>query len=438
MKLPKSVAEHIEKNAALLSAYDSKTAQLYRNCFASTMDTALEKCEDGTYFVLTGDIPAMWLRDSSAQVNHYIQLCGDREVAEVVKGVILRQMNYILADPYANAFNKEPNGMGMDCDSPKNKPIVWEHKYEIDSLCYPIKLLYRYWKATGDTSIVDGIFPQVMRTILDVWKTEQYHVEKSQYRFFRDYWKLMELKQPEKPGDPYYFDTIHNNGMGNPVTYTGMTWSGFRPSDDGCTYGYYIPSNMFAVVVLGYALEMLSDAEMKAEITELRSQIDAGIQKYGIIDHPEYGRVYACEVDGFGNYKIMDDANIPSLISAPYLGYCDEQDQVYRNTRKMLLSKANPYYYEGKFAKGIGSPHTLPGHIWHLALSMQGLTTEDRAEKLEILKMMTATDADTGFMHEGFDANDPTNFSRPWFTWSNSLFCEFAESCISHINKECK
>ncbi len=431
--LPHAVQNHIHQTAEKLRAINEKTARLYENCFASTLDTALEECDDGTYFVLTGDIPAMWLRDSSAQVNHYIQLCDDPQMAKIVKGVILRQMHNILDDPYANAFNKEANGMGMLCDSPKNKPTVWEHKYEIDSLCYPIKLLYRYWKKTGDNSIVQGIFPQVMRRVLEVWKTEQQHFEKSPYRFFRDYQKLVECNPPMENCEPRATDTIHNNGMGNPVAYTGMTWSGFRPSDDGCTYGYYVPSNMFAVVVLGYALEMLQDEAMRTEITQLRSQIDAGIQKYGIIDHPEFGRVYACEVDGLGNYLLMDDANIPSLISAPYLGYCDARDEVYQNTRKMLLSKANPFYYEGKFARGIGSPHTQPGYVWHLALSMQGLTAIEQTERLEILQMMTDTDGDTGFMHEGFDANDPTQFSRPWFTWSNSLFCEFAECCLGEI-----
>ncbi len=435
MKLPESVLNHIEKNCRILEKYSPKLAMLYRNCYASTLDTALEQCEDGTYFVLTGDIPAMWLRDSSAQVNHYIQLCDDEKVAKIVKGVIARQFAYILEDPYANAFNKEPNGDGMFCDSPRENPFVWERKYEIDSLCYPIKLLYRYWKKTGDDSLLTELFPKVMRTILDVWKTEQYHFEKSDYRFFRDFMVYFGGKNPEKPGDPWYHDTIHNNGMGNPVAYTGMTWSGFRPSDDGCTYGYYVPSNMFAVVVLGYALQMLSDGDMKAEITQLRSQISEGIREFAIIDHPTYGKVYACEVDGMGNYRIMDDANIPSLISAPYLGYCPEEDPIYQNTRKVLLSKENPYYFEGKFAKGIGSPHTKAGYIWHLALSMQGLTTNDKAEKLEILDMMVNTDADTGFMHEGFHADDPKEFSRPWFTWSNSLFSEFVESCIPYLSE---
>lgn len=417
MELPRAVKQHIEKNKKILEQYSSKLARLYENCFASTIDSALVPKEDGTYFVLTGDIPAMWLRDSSAQVNHYVQLADDPEVAAILKGVIRRQFQYILTDPYGNAFNEEENGRGMTQDRPKNHPLVWEHKYEVDSLCYPIRLLYRYWKQTGDRSIVDHEFPAVMKAVLTVWRTEQDHMKNSSYRFFRD--------------TDWYTDTIHNNGMGAPVKPTGMTWSGFRPSDDGCTYGYYIPSEMFAVTVLGYAAEMLGESHaLTGEIRALREEIDGGIKEYGMIDYKEFGRVYANEVDGFGNYTFMDDANVPSLISAPYIGYVSAEDKIYKNTRRLLLSGENKYYFEGTAAKGIGSPHTASGYIWHIALSMQGLTSTDKAEMKYILDTMIATDGDTGFMHEGFDANDPSKFTRPWFTWSNSLFCEFVERCI--------
>ncbi len=419
MQLSAAVQNHIEDNCKILRNYSEKLAQLYRNCYGSTIETALQPCEDGEFFVLTGDIPAMWLRDSSAQVNHYVQLCEDKEVATIVRGVLKRQFRYILTDPYANAFNVEANGKGMTQDRPQNGPWVWERKYEVDSLCYPIRLLYRYYKKTGDRSLIDGPFRDVLRTVLKVWKTEQHHFEKSDYRFFRE--------------TPWPHDTIHNNGMGAPVGYTGMTWSGFRPSDDGCTYGYYIPDNMFASVVLGYSAEMLAGDPLAEEALALRREILDGIEKFATVEHPVYGKVYACEVDGLGNYRLMDDANVPSLISIPYIGYCEPEDEVYQNTRKLLLSKENPYYFEGKYAKGIGSPHTPEGYVWHIALSMQGLTSVSKAERLEILDTLIATDGGTGFMHEGFDVNDPTVFSRPWFTWSNSLFCEFVEKCIADL-----
>ena len=415
MRIPAAVSAHIDKVCARLEKSSPKLAQLYRNCFPNTIATTIQEQEDGSLFVITGDIPAMWLRDSAPQVDHYIPLADDPEVASIVRRVVEKQFKYVLIDPYANSFNPAPNGEGHITDIPRNGPWVFERKYEIDSLCYPLWLCYRYWKATGDDAVLTQL-PQVVETILGVWRTEQHHVEKSPYRFTRT--------------DCPYQDTIHNNGMGAPVAYTGMTWSGFRPSDDACTYGYLIPSNMFAVVVLGYAAEMLGDHPLAAEALALRAEIQEGLKKFATVEHPVHGTVYACEVDGMGNYLLMDDANIPSLISAPYLGYTTTDDPIYRNTRKMLLSSDNPYYYEGKCAKGIGSPHTPPHYVWHMALAMQGMTSDNKEEMKAILDMLTTCDGGTGYMHEGFHVDDPTVFTRPWFTWPDSLFCEFVNKCM--------
>ena len=415
MRIPAAVSAHIDKVCARLEKSSPKLAQLYRNCFPNTIATTIQEQEDGSLFVITGDIPAMWLRDSAPQVDHYIPLADDPEVASIVRRVVEKQFKYVLIDPYANSFNPAPNGEGHITDIPRNGPWVFERKYEIDSLCYPLWLCYRYWKATGDDAVLAQL-PAVVETILGVWRTEQHHVEKSPYRFTRT--------------DCPYQDTIHNNGMGAPVAYTGMTWSGFRPSDDACTYGYLIPSNMFAVVVLGYAAEMLGDHPLAAEALALRAEIQEGLKKFATVEHPVHGTVYACEVDGMGNYLLMDDANIPSLISAPYLGYTTTDDPIYRNTRKMLLSSDNPYYYEGKCAKGIGSPHTPPHYVWHMALAMQGMTSDNKEEMKAILDMLTTCDGGTGYMHEGFHVDDPTVFTRLWFTWPDSLFCEFVNKCM--------
>ena len=223
--------------------------------------------------------------------------------------------------------------------------------------------------------------------------------------------------------------------MGMPVSYTGMTWSGFRPSDDACVFGYLIPSNMFAVVTLGYMLEIFNsfyadETEFISKCKKLKDEINYGIQTYGTYDHPVYGKIYACETDGMGNKRLFDDANVPSLISAPYLGYTDKNDEMYKRTRRFILSEDNPYYYKGKFANGVGSPHTPEGYIWHIALSMQGLTSDDPDEISAVLKMLEDTDADTGYMHEGFCADDPKKYTRPWFAWSNSLFAELVEYAV--------
>ena len=207
-----------------------------------------------------------------------------------------------------------------------------------------------------------------------------------------------------------------------------MTWSGFRPSDDPCQYGYLIPSNMFAVVVLRYAAEIaetvLQDPSLAEEAKRLGDEIERGIRKYGIVEHPKYGPVFAYETDGLGNYSLMDDANVPSLLSIPYLGYVSADDPLYQNTRRFVLSEDNPYFFKGKAAQGIGSPHTPHRYIWHIALAMEGLTADRPEEKWRLIDLMVRTDAGTGMMHESFDADDPTQFTRKWFSWANMMFCE--------------
>ena len=423
MKIPVCVEKHINEYCEKIEKYSPKLAELYRNCYPNTIETATEFMPDGSVFVLTGDIPAMWLRDSTAEVSHYIPLATENEeIGNLIKGVIKRQRMYIETEPYANAFKKKPNRHREFDDYPLNNPIVWERKYEIDSLCYPIRLTYLYWKATGNKSVLGEDFVKSAKITVDLWRTEQHHFEKSPYQFTRK-------KAPEK-------DTLGNNGMGNPVEYTGMTWSGFRPSDDSCRYGYLVASNMFASVVLGYLAEMLEaehkdETELISECKALKAEIEAGINKFAVIETENHGKIYACEVNGKGDYFLFDDANVPSLLSAPYLGFCDCEDEIYRNTRSFILSKDNPYYYEGKFAKGVGSPHTPEGYIWHIALSMQGLTSNSPDEIREILHMLETTDGGKGYMHEGFDANNPKKFTRSWFSWSCSLFAELVEKAVN-------
>ncbi len=413
-KLHSSTAALNEKVAATFKQWP-KLSKMFEKCFFNTLDTTTKKMDDGTTFVFTGDIPAMWLRDSSAQVRHYIAVCKDiPQIQSLIAGLVKRQVSCILTDPYANAFNKEPDNSGHKSDLTEHNPWVWERKYEVDSLCYPIQLSYLYWKETGDAGIFTNEFKSAIQTILKLWKTEQNHMQNSPYSFMRK-------------GCPET-DTLMNDGKGTPVGYTGMTWSGFRPSDDACTYGYHIPSNMFAVVVLGYMGEILSevyhDLVLCKEIIELKDEIDSGIKKYGILKHPVYGEIYAYETDGLGNHNLMDDANVPSLLSIPYLGYSNHDDPVYQNTRRFILSSDNPYFFEGKYAKGIGSPHTPDGYIWHIGLIMQALTSRNNEEICKILGYLEQTDDDTGFMHESFDPGKPSEYTRSWFAWANSLFGE--------------
>jgi meiotically up-regulated gene 157 (Mug157) protein len=413
--LPRSVREVLDEADKKL-AHRPKLLQLFNNCFPNTLETTTKLLDDGTTFVITGDIPAMWLRDSVEQVIHYVPLAkDDAELQRIIGGLIKLHMRYIQIDPYANAFNESANDWHWNTDDKTEmSPWVWERKFELDSICFSMRLAYAYWKATGLSDIFDSGFKAAMRTTVDLWRKEQHHFEHSPYRFERD--------------NGIMTDSLMNDGMGMPVNYTGMIWSGFRPSDDACDFHYNIPANMFAVVTLRQMREIAEfvfrDLSFEKEMAKLEREINHGIHLYGIYRHPEFGPIYAYETDGFGNYCLMDDAGTPGLISIPYLGYITENDPIYVNTRRFALSKQNPFYYEGKVAKGIGSPHTPPDYIWHMALSMQGLTATSAGEKLEMIRLLEATDADTGFMHEGFHADDPSTFTRKWFAWSNSLFSQ--------------
>lgn len=388
---------------------------VFVNCYTNTLNTTVKRMENNMTHVITGDIPAMWLRDSAAQLRPYIFLAKENEeIRELIAGLVRRQFMCITIDEYANAFNEAPNGACWEKDDPDQNPWVWERKFEVDSLCYPLQLAYLLWKNTGCTTQFEGDFQAGVEKILEVFTTEQYHEEKSHYRFNRN--------------NGYYRDTLSRDGKGALVkSGTGLIWSGFRPSDDACTYGYLIPSNMFAVVALGYLEEMEREIFHNEELAErakaLKEEIQEAIETIGKTFTEEFGMVYAYETDGYGMYNLMDDANVPSLLAMSYLGYKGEPE-VSQNTRRFLLSEANPFYFKGAKAAGIGSPHTPSNYIWHIAMAIQGLTIETREEKLEILQTMAATTGGKGVMHEGFCCEDDSKFTRAWFSWANAMYAE--------------
>ena len=416
MPVSTELRKYMEKICDQARAVNPRWAEVFHECFLNTLETTIERLEDGTTFVVTGDIPAMWLRDSTAQVRPYLVLAKEHEdIYDMIAGLVERQFGYILIDPYTNAFNKEPNGQGHGAtDHTQMNDWIWERKYEIDSLAYAIQLAYLLYVNSGRTDHLTETVRKGLVTILNLWRTEQDHAGASPYRFVRD------TDRQE--------DTLPFDGKGSPVGYTGMTWSGFRPSDDRCTYHYLVPSNQFASVVLGYVAELapflgLSQEEIELAAT-LKDQIQAGIERYGIIQNAQGQAVYAYEVDGLGNASIMDDGNVPNLLSLPYLGFCSEDDPIYVATRQTVLSPENPYYYSGKLASGLGSSHTWDQYIWPISLSMEGLTTSHKAEKARILDLLVNTDAGTNQMHESFHVDDDSRYTREWFSWSNMMFCE--------------
>jgi uncharacterized protein len=386
--------------------------QIFADTFANTLETTLQRQADGSVFVITGDIPAMWLRDSAAQVRPYLHLAKtDADFANLIAGVVKCQAKYVLIDPYANAFNEAPNGHCHARDDTAMGEWIWERKYELDSLCAPLVLAHDLWATSGETAHFDQSFVDAARLIVKTIAVEQHHAS-SPYSFQRH------------EGPPS--DTLTHGGRGNPVGYTGMSWSGFRPSDDACQYNYLIPANMLAAVALEKLARLpLNQPQLCQQAQALAGEIRKGIEQFGKVQHPQFGEIYAYETDGFGNHNLMDDANVPSLLAMPHMGFCEIDDPVYRATRAFVLSSQNPYFYTGSAAQGIGSPHTPHQYIWPIALCMQGLTSTSKQEKLSLLDCLLNCDAATGLMHESFYKDDPYQFTRPWFAWANSLFAEF-------------
>lgn len=398
---------------------DPKLKWMFENCYPNTLDTTVKfqmKGKKPDTFVITGDIEAMWLRDSSAQVWPYLQLLKqDKELQLLVAGLINRQAQCILLDPYANAFNDGPKGSYWETDNTQHMiKELHERKWEIDSLCYPIRVAYYYWLLTGDTSVFDTDWHNAMQLVVKTFKEQQRKDGLGPYSFTRDC---------DRPTDSQI-----NGGFGAPVKPVGLIVSAFRPSDDATQYGFLIPSNMFAVVSLRQLAEIenkvYGNADFAGQCLDLASEVDEAIQKYGVVNHPVAGKIYAFEVDGFGNSLCMDDANVPSLLGAPYLGYCKADDSLYQNTRKFVWSDNNPYFFKGKAGEGIGGPHVGLDYAWPMSIIMKGLTAGDAAELKECLTLLRNTDADTGFMHESFHVDNPAKFTRSWFAWTNTLFGE--------------
>ncbi len=420
----KVVERQIAKIKAQLT--NRKLAWMFENCFPNTLDTTVHyrTGEDGKHdtFVYTGDIHAMWLRDSGAQVWPYVQLANaDPELKDMIEGVIRRQFKCILLDPYANAFNDGPTGGEWMTDLTDMIPDVHERKWEIDSLCYPLRLAYEYWKVTGDASIFDDEWLAAMNRI---------------------YATLIEQQRKEGVG-PYKFqrrteralDTLNNNGLGAPVKPCGLIVSSFRPADDATTLQFLVPSNFFAVSSLRKGAEILStvngDHEFAARCNALADEVEGALKKYAVYNHPEFGEIYAFEVDGFGNRMLMDDANVPSLLAMPYLGDVAVDDPIYQNTRRFVWSDSNPYFFKGVAGAGIGGPHIGYGMAWPMSIMMKAFTSTDDNEIRECVAMLLNTDAGKGFMHESFNVDDPADFTREWFAWQNTLFGELIMKLVN-------
>ena len=397
---------------------NAELAWLFENCYPNTLDTTVtfrDGPDGADTFVITGDIPAMWLRDSTAQTRVYVPLAkDDAQLRGLFRGLIRRQARCILLDPYANAFYQGHDLGEWRHDATEMKPGVHERKWELDSLCYPIQLAGAYWQATGDRTPFDETWHAAARLTVATMRTEQRLNNNTPYRFARK--------------SDFFFDNSPNRGTGSPTRKVGLIHSAFRPSDDGCVFPFLIPANLFAERSLrqlaGLASAVTGDGALQQESLALADTLHDALQRHATCEHPVHGRIYAFEVDGFGNALMMDDANVPSLLALPYLGCCAPDDPTYRRTRSFALSRDNPYFHQGKLAEGVGGPHVGPTMIWPLSIIMRALTSTDESEITECVRMLVRTHAGTGFMHESFDPDDPRQFTRPWFAWCNSMFGE--------------
>jgi len=402
-------------------------AWMFENCFPNTLETTVhyQQTADGDddTFVYTGDIAAMWLRDSGAQVWPYVQFCNDDpQLAHVVRGVILRQLKSINLDPYANAFYQEADKVGeWQSDHTDMKPGIHERKYEIDSECYPIRLAYAYWKETGDETIFGEEWLKAIENTLKVFREQQHKDGKGSYAFRRT--------------TDRQFDTVGWGGMAHPVKPVGLIASFFRPSDDATVFPFLVPSNFMAVTSLRKAAEILWTVNDKAELaqqcTDLADEVEQALKQYAVAQHPKYGKIYAFEVDGYGSQLLMDDANVPSLLALAYLGDVDVNDPIYQNTRRFVWSEDNPAFFKGKAGEGIGGPHVGYDMPWPMSIMMLAFTSQDDQEIKHCIEMLMSTDAGTGFIHESFNKDDAYNYTRPWFAWQNTLFGELILKLIA-------
>ncbi|KAL5606764.1 uncharacterized protein BROUX77_003957 [Berkeleyomyces rouxiae] len=433
----KEVELEIERMRHVMA--DPDLFRLFENTFPSTIDTCIkwmgvadDNTDEELAFIITGDIDAMWLRDSANQLQVYRDLIKSRddELAALFRGAINMQARYIMKAPYCNAFQAPPEsgipvgfgGGGSTVYPAFDRSLVFTCNFELDSFGAFLQLSQDYLQATGDVEFFGkfhwlGAVETIMKTAKDMTAST--------------------YDEDGKPRPlPYKFNsqtttmtgTLNNIGTGNPVAYTGMVRSPFRPSDDTAVFEFLVPSNMMFARYLEAAANItnhLSSAPgtLAAEIETMAHNIREAISKNAVIEGPgNTGPMYAFEVDGFGGRNLMDDANIPSLLSAPFLGYLDADDAVYQNTRKFVLSKQNPWYCEGPVINAIGGPHIKPGAAWPMSSTVQIMTSNNETEIEKALIELLASTAGIGLIHESVKSDSVKAYTRPWFSWANGLF----------------
>ncbi len=375
--------------------------QLAAECIARLFDHASTQLDEDRIFISTGDIDAMWLRDSSFQIKPLLRFCSDSRLADFVRGVISTQTFFISIDPYANAFNVSANSNRWHNDFEDQSPWVFERKWEIDSLASFLDISLGLTEATGSHDHLNESWWRAADSIISIFERELSHDPES-YVFTR----------PKAPKH----DWLYPDGRGADFENCGLIWSAFRPSDDACELPFNIPQNAYAAAQLG-RLAKLATPVLADRCRKLAESIRAAIEKFAVVDG-----VFAYEIDGKGESLKIDDANIPSLLSLPYLGYCATDDSRYLDTRRFVLSTANAWFFAGSQASHIGSQHTGQGRVWPLAMAMEIITSEKL--ELEKLNRLAALARDSNGLHESIDVNDVSDFTREWFSWAEMTYID--------------
>jgi meiotically up-regulated gene 157 (Mug157) protein len=420
----KAVEAEIERVSALIR--DPELAWMFGNCFPNTLDTTVfmsQVAGKADAFVITGDIDALWLRDSAAQVRPYLHLAReDAHLRELFRGLIRRHARCVLLDPYANAFTRDPTSKdGLHWsrhDKTEMKPGVAERKWEVDSLCWTMRLAYRYWQASGDTSAFDSVWVSAQAAVVRTFREQQRKDGRGPYSFRRS---------SDRPTE-----TLGLDGYGAPSRPVGLIHSGFRPSDDACLYPFLVPANHFAVATLRemalvaerVATGVEGAGQVAADARALADEVAAALARWGTMRLPDGRQVWAYEVDGYGNAVFMDDANVPSLSGLATIGCVAPDDPLWLATAEACWSDANPYFFKGTAIEGIGGPHVGLGQVWPMSLIVRAMSSSDPAVIAPLLRQLRDSDAGTGFMHEAVDSNNPAQFTRSWFAWANGLFGE--------------
>lgn len=425
---------------------DPDLARLMENTLPNTLDTTIlwhKPSSDSLRpspqtFVVTGDIHAEWLRDSARQLSVFQPLVKyDHKLKDLMKGAINTQANYIMIAPYCNAFHP-PVGSGVKkapsaVDDVKPKPDwvhVFECKYEIDSLASFLTLTNDYLEnSDSDISVIDKNWVKAYDRLLSVL------IEQSLPLFDPETGSVLPAFYSFKRNTNVGTETLPLDGTGNPVNFnTGLVRSAFRPSDDATILQFFVPGNVHMLSELKRTLvNVLSESDslpvdLKGSLDKTKKlvrNIERGLKEYAIVEHPKWGKVFAYEVDGYGGQILMDDANLPSLLSLPETGFVSVEDEVYQNTRKMILSKeGNPYYLKGPHFEGVGGPHIGIQNAWPMSLIMRIRTSTDDEEIAKNLETILDTTAGLGMVHESVNVNSKggDDYTRPWFAWCNSEF----------------